>query len=153
MKIKTNLIEAHILKKTEQGIEYLILKRASNQKYPSIWQMVTGKIQQNEKAYQAAIREIKEETDLNVDEIYTVPNVNSFYDHVDDSVTIIPVFVAVVKQEQDVKLSDEHSEYKWASATQAKKLFAWVGQRQSVDIIEEYFSHQSKELIFIRIGI
>ncbi|MCP5061715.1 MAG: NUDIX domain-containing protein [Ignavibacteriae bacterium] len=146
MKTKTNLIEAHIIKKTKKGIEYLIMKRALNQKYPNIWQMVTGKIHQDEKAYQTAIREIKEETNLYVDELYTVPNVNSFYDDTDDSITIIPVFVAVVKKEQDVKLSDEHSEYKWVFADEAKKLFAWVGQRQSVDIIEEYFTHQSKEL-------
>lgn len=153
MKTKTNLIEAHIIKKTEKGIEYLIMKRASDQKYPNIWQMVTGKIKRNEKAYQTAVREIKEETYLNVDELYIVPNVNSFYDDSDDSITIIPVFVAVVSQEQNVSLSNEHSKYKWVFADEAKKLFAWVGQRQSVDIVEAYFSHQNEKLKFIKVGI
>jgi len=150
---KTNLIEAHILKKTEKEIKFLIMKRASNEKYPNIWQMVTGKIKDEEKAYQTVIREIKEETNLNIDEIYTVPNINSFYDDTDDSITIIPVFVAVVSQEQKVRLSIEHSEYKWVSVNKAKKMFAWPGQRQSVDIIEEYFSLQSENLKFIRVGI
>jgi len=153
MKIKTNLIEAHIIKKNKKGIKYLIMKRASNQKYPNIWQMVTGKIQKNEKAYQTAIREIKEETSLEVDELYIVPRINSFYDGSDDSITIIPVFIAIVKQGENVKLSNEHSECKWTSAKEAKKLFAWVGQRQSVDIIEEYFTGQNINLKFISINL
>ncbi|MEE9430787.1 MAG: NUDIX domain-containing protein [Melioribacteraceae bacterium] len=153
MKTKTNLIEAHILRKSEKVIEYLIMKRASNQKYPNIWQMVTGKIKSKEKAYQTAIREIKEETNLDVDELYIVPNVNYFYDGTDDSITIIPVFLAIIREDQVVKLSVEHSEYKWVTAKEAKELFAWVGQRQSVDIIEEYFSKNNSTLTFQKINI
>ena len=63
-KIITNLIEAHIFRKTKNGIELLLLKRSETEIYPGLWQMVSGKIQVNEKAYQTALREIKEETGL-----------------------------------------------------------------------------------------
>jgi hypothetical protein len=44
LKIISNLIEAHIFRETEKGIEFLLLKRADNQIYPGVWQMVSGKI-------------------------------------------------------------------------------------------------------------
>ena len=58
--------------------------------------MVTGKVRKDEKAYKAAIREIKEETYLSVNDLYVVPHVNSFYNEKDDTVNLIPVFAAVV---------------------------------------------------------
>jgi len=148
MKIKTNLIEAHIIQRTEEGIETLIMKRASNQKYPNIWQMVTGKISENEKAYQAAIREIKEETNLKVDKLYIVPNVNYFYNNFDDSITIIPVFAAVITSDENLKISHEHSEYEWTKIEEAKKRFAWQGQKKSIDIIEDWFTGKNMNLFF-----
>ncbi len=152
MKIKTNLIEAHILKQTEAGNKYLIMKRAADQKYPNIWQMTTGKIDKDEKAYEAAIREIKEETNLDINELYVVPNINYFYDNKDDSITIIPVFVAIVKATNNIKLSSEHSEYKWSNAKEAKELFAWQGQKKSLDIIEDYFTGKNMNLYFTKIS-
>ena len=148
MKIKTNLIEVHIIKKEEQGLKTLIMKRASNQMYPNIWQMVTGKISENEKAYEAAIREIKEETNLEIDKLFIVPNVNYFYNNFDDSITIIPVFAAIITSGKNLKISHEHSEYKWCSVEEAKKKFAWQGQKKSIDIIEDYFTGKNMNLFF-----
>ena len=153
MKIKTNLIEAHTMKKTEEGNKYLIMKRASNQKYPNIWQMVTGKINENEKAYKAALREIEEETNLAANKLYIVPNINYFYDNNDDSITIIPVFVAIIDDDKNLKISSEHSEYKWSDATESKQLFAWQGQKKSIDIIEDYFTGKNTNLFFEEINL
>jgi dATP pyrophosphohydrolase len=62
MKIVSTMIEAHIFRESEKGIEFLLLKRSEGQPYPGLWQMVTGKIK-TESAHQTALREIKEETD------------------------------------------------------------------------------------------
>jgi len=151
MKTKTNLIEAHVIRKTENGIEYLLLKRSPNKKYPNIWQMVTGKIIDGEKAFETAEREIGEETNLKIEHLYIVPNVNSFYNSYDNSITLISVFVAVVNYKEIITISNEHSEFKWGNSKEARKLLAWPGQEKSVKYIEQYFGKKKENLNFIPI--
>jgi len=153
MNIKSTLIEVHIFRKIEDGIEFLLMKRAPNEVYAGVWQMVTGSIENGEKAFETAIREIKEETNLIPNGFWIVPNINSFYSSVDDSITMVPVFVAEVEKNSDVILSSEHTEYLWCSKDEAKVLLAWPGQRKSVDIISEYFSENNSLLKLIEIKL
>lgn len=150
MKIISNLIEAHIFRKSANGIEFLLLKRAENQVYPGLWQMVTGKIKGREKAYETALREIKEETGIIPVQLWVAPTVNSFYEPKDDYICLIPVFAAKVKSNK-IKLSSEHTEYKWVNRTTTQKLLAWKGQRDAVKIIEDYFLNEQSFFHFVEI--
>lgn len=153
MEIKSNLIEAHIIRQNEDIIEYLLLKRSSDQKYPDLWQMVTGKIKEGEKAYETVMREIKEETNLTPEKLYIVPNVNSFYNSDDDSNNLIPVFVSIVNNKAEVIISDEHQKFEWVGKKKAKKLLAWPGQSKSVNIIDDYFNKKKVNLNFIELKL
>jgi len=113
LKIISNLIEAHIFRKMDDSIEFLLLKRAPDQYYPDIWQMVSGKIKPDEKAFETSLREIKEETGLTPLNQWVVPNINSFYTAENDSITLVPVFAAKVKNDDKVLISNEHSEFGW----------------------------------------
>lgn len=152
MEVVSYLIEAHIVFLTDQGIKFLLLKRAKNEVFAGVWQMVTGTVEEGEKGYETALREIKEETGLSCSEMFVVPHMNSFYSPKKDHVCMVPVFVAVVDSEY-VKLSGEHSEYKWVDSDTAKKLLAWQGQRKSVDTIYEYFTNEKSLLEFVKIKI
>jgi dATP pyrophosphohydrolase len=151
MRIVSELIEAHIFRKSKKGIEFLLLKRSPETIYPEIWQMVTGKMNMGEPAYKAALREIKEETGLIPEKLWVAPNVNSFYDHIDDTISFLPVFAGKVSPDSKVVISEEHSEFRWASPANTKKLLAWPGQKKSIDIINEYFTKGSNLLKFIEI--
>jgi len=152
MKIISNLIEAHIFRESENGIEFLLLKRSEDQHYPDLWQMVTGKIKEGEKAFQTALREIKEETELVPIQLWVAPTVNSFYEPRDEFICLIPVFAARVKSNK-VKISSEHTEYKWVNKQTAQKLLAWEGQRKAVQIIEDYFLNEKSFFHFVEIAI
>ncbi|MBL1213675.1 MAG: NUDIX pyrophosphatase [Ignavibacteriae bacterium] len=152
MKVESYLIEAHMFRKTKSGLEYLLLKRASNEKYPGVWQMVTGAVEENEKGYETAIREIKEETNLTPAKFWVVPRMNSFYSPEKNSVCMVPVFATLV-EDGEVTLSEEHTEYKWVNKAEAQKLLAWPGQRKSVQIIEDYFTNEQSFLKFVEIEI
>jgi len=152
MEVVSYMIEAHIIKITGNEINFLLLKRSEKEIYPGIWQMVTGKIKPDEKAYNTALREIFEETGLKPIRFYTAPKVNSFYNEKTDTICMIPVFLAEVDKHCEVIISDEHSEYKWVNKEDAKKLLAWPGQRETVDIIYEYFTNERSLLNFTRIG-
>lgn len=153
MKTDHSLIEAHIFRTNGSDLEFLLLKRADNERYPGIWQMVTGSVNENEKAFAAALREIKEETGLVPKKFWIVPNVNSFYSPERDIVIMIPVFAAQVSENSKVIISDEHSEFKWLNKDDAKKLLAWNGQRNSVDTIYQYFTSEKSTLFFNEIKL
>jgi len=150
MNIISNMIEAHIFRKTEKGIEFLLLKRSEGQPYPGLWQMVTGKIKDGEKAYQTALREIKEETGLVPAQLWVAPTINSFYEPKDEFICLLPVFAARVES-ADVALSKEHTQYQWVEKTESQKLLAWDGQRKAVKIIEEYFLNEKSFFHFVEI--
>jgi dATP pyrophosphohydrolase len=145
MKIISNMIEAHVFREINGGIEFLLLKRSKKEIYPELWQMVTGRIEEGETAYQAAIREIKEETGLNPERIWVVPNVNTFYSHELNEISLLPVFAAKVEGMKEIKICDEHTESCWYKPEEARRLLAWEGQRHSVDLIQRY---HSKDRIF-----
>ena len=151
MKIISNLIEAHVFRETGVGIEFLLLKRSPDEYYPDLWQMVSGKMENDESAYKTALREIKEETGLIPEKFWAAPNVNSFYSVEENAISFLPVFAAKVKSDSKVVLSREHTEYVWVSPEIAKKMLAWPGQRYSVEIITEYFTVESNYLKFVEI--
>lgn len=153
MKIISNLIEAHIFRKMNDSIEFLLLKRAPDQYYPDIWQMVSGKIEPDEKAFETSLREIKEETGLTPSNQWVVPNINSFYTSENDSITLVPVFAAKVKNDDKVLISNEHSEFGWFNPEETKKKLAWAGQHRSVDIIVDYFFNNNLFWNFLEIKL
>ena len=63
-RVKVRVVDAYVYRKTGDKIKYLILKRARTKMYEHLWQGVAGKIEKGEQAWQAAIRELKEETGL-----------------------------------------------------------------------------------------
>jgi dATP pyrophosphohydrolase len=153
MNIISNLIEAHIFRIKNGELEFLLLKRSPEQYYPNLWQMVTGKIKENETAYQSALREIEEETGLTPEKFWVAPTVNSFYSPDKNYICLLPVFAARVNQECEIKLSKEHTEYKWVNPDEAKQLLAWDGQRKSVDVIVDYVLNRNSFLNFIEIKL
>ncbi|MBA4406163.1 NUDIX pyrophosphatase [bacterium] len=153
MNVTSNLIEVHIFRLAGEELEFLLLKRAAHDIFPGLWQMVTGSIDNEEKAYEAAIREIKEETGLTPVKFWVVPNVNSFYSPKQNQIYMVPVFAALVDCNIDVVISEEHSEYRWLSKEKALQLLAWPGQRNSVETIYEYFTNQKNFLHFVEISL
>ena len=152
MNIVSTMIEAHIFRESNNRIEFLLLKRSEGQPYPGLWQMVTGKIKPNEKAYQTALREIKEETGLVPVQLWVAPTVNSFYEPKDEYICLLPVFAARVEA-IEIKLSKEHTEYQWVDKSTAQKHLAWEGQRKAVQIIEDYFLNEKSFFHFVELKI
>ncbi|MCK9426315.1 MAG: NUDIX domain-containing protein [Ignavibacteriaceae bacterium] len=151
MELNASMIEAHIYRKKNGKIEFLLLKRGEDANYPGIWQMVTGKIKKNEKAYETVLREVKEETNLSVEKLFVVPIVNSFYSYISDSVNFVPVFLCLVNEGDKVKISKEHCKFRWVSKDKAKKMVAWTGQQKSLEIIYSFLTKKEKEIHFVEI--
>ncbi len=135
--IVSRYIECYVYKKFDDVIKYLLLKRSpEKQPYPGIWQIVTGKIEEEEKAYNTALREVTEETGLKPVKCYVAPKINEFYTPHNDNIYLIPVFVINVKDE-DVILSEEHTHFEWLDFKSAYERIHWYSQKENLKIIDD----------------
>ena len=128
------VIDAYVYIPTNDGLLFLLLKRAKTKMYEHIWQGVAGKIEKGEKSWETAKRELKEETGLKPNKMFIVDHVSKFYEQIDDRINLVPVFGIEVNK-QEVVLSDEHSEYKWVTIDEALDLLVWTGQKQAIKIV------------------
>jgi 8-oxo-dGTP diphosphatase len=96
---------------------FLLVKRsADRERFPEHWEFPSGFIEEGETLEEAALRELEEETGLKGEVIRTG---ESFPIEI-PKVMIHPVLVKVV--EEDVELSKEHSEYRWADKSELNVL-------------------------------
>lgn len=107
--------------------------------------MIGGKIEAGERAWQAGLRELHEETGLTPDRFWTVPTINHFYDYESDRILYIPAFAAEFNQEPKVTLNNEHDLYKWMDLEDAIRHTAWPEQRRIINTIHDIIMH--KELL------
>jgi 8-oxo-dGTP pyrophosphatase MutT (NUDIX family)/GNAT superfamily N-acetyltransferase len=145
-------ISAYVICKTVDGPRYLLIRRCGPYLFGT-WQMVTGGIEKGETAWQAALREIHEETGLETSKMYCADAVETFYVQTRDRITYVPVFVAFVDQ-TDVRLSpSEHDAYEWLHFEEAQKRLSWAEQRRTIaEIHERYVLQTPNELHAIPIG-
>jgi dATP pyrophosphohydrolase len=134
--ILVRVVDAYVFRKTADGLRFLMLKRAKTKLYEHLWQGVAGKIEKGETAWQAAMRELKEETGLKPKHMFVADHVSRFYEAFGDRINLVPVFGIEVDSEV-VILSEEHSEYKWVTLEEAQKHLVWRGQKLGIQIVNE----------------
>lgn len=77
-----------------------------------------------ERPEQAAVRELREETGLDLSALYDV-TVSSFFLHATQTIQMAIVFAAFVESDSEILLSDEHQRFEWLSLDEACDRFTW----------------------------
>ena len=99
--------------------EILIVKRHPNSRTdPEMWELPGGKVESGEEFADALVREIKEETNLDVEIGDFAEAIQNNYSH--KRTVQIMMYLCEVKGE--IKISDEHTEWMWASLEKIKGL-------------------------------
>ena len=104
----------------------LILKRSRKVRtYKGLWGGVAGYIEENEKPYETALKEIKEEVGLDNEDVKFLKKFDpiSFTDiyegiHYDWKIFS---FLFKIKEKRKIKIDWEHSEYRWIAPSEIKK--------------------------------
>lgn len=135
--VRAFMVSLIALRRTADRVEVLLLKR--NETLVGEWCQIAGSIEEGETAWQAALRELREETGLKVRTLYSADICEQFYEADRDAITMAPVFVAFVDEGDAVTLNHEHSESRWVTFEEARNMVPFAGQRHVLRHVEEEF--------------
>ena len=133
IEIESPGINVAVVKKETDGWKFLLLKRAARETYPGFWGFLTGSKENSETVPQLAVREMKEETGLAPEKLWATEYVFQFYEPTVDKIWILPVIVAVVPAESEVRLSAENSEFRWLDFKEAQKIVNWKNLQKALE--------------------
>lgn len=134
---KKKLIDLYPYRRNEDRTEYLLLKRAKGRQYDGQWRMIGGKVEAGETYWQAALRELYEETRLKPIKYWTIPSLNKFYEHHTDEILTIPAFAAQIQESHSIVLNKEHSIAEWFDIDQAVQHILWPEQCRLLKLLDE----------------
>lgn len=137
IKIESPGVNVAVIRKSYDGWEFLLLKRSESESYGGFWGFMTGGKKDNETVAEVVVRELKEETSLNPQSMWATEYLVQFYEPEYDAIWILPLIVAVVDEDADVKLSPENCEFRWMQASKAKHLVSWKNLVAAIDEIED----------------
>ena len=143
--ILVRVIDAYIFHQKSDGIKFLIMKRAKTKMYEHLWQGVAGKIEVGETAPEAAIRELKEETGFEPVRMFVADHVSKFYETHGDRINLVPVFGIEVDRE-DVKISEEHCDFKWVDFETARDTLVWKGQKEGITAVNNMLNSNDNRI-------
>jgi 8-oxo-dGTP pyrophosphatase MutT (NUDIX family) len=129
--INVGTVDVYLIAERTDGWRVLALQRAKNTRCPTAWETVHGHIEPGEEPEQAAEREVREETGLSVQRLYTI-TVQPFYLNKSHTVELAVVFAAFVPPADPITLSAEHSRSEWLPPERALERFAWPRERQAL---------------------
>jgi dATP pyrophosphohydrolase len=139
-RLTVRVVDVYPYRRTGES-EFLLLRRAAGVPYAGQWRMVGGKIEDGETAWQAALRELREETGRRPVRAWTVPSVNAFYEWQTDRLNLIPAFAAELDGSPaaggaDPTLDAEHDAFVWLPAEAAAARLRWPEQRRLLRLID-----------------
>ncbi len=153
MNLRHDLIQCYVVRPAGRSHEFLQLHRRPGQLMGGTWQPIHGRIEPGETAWQAAVRELKEETGLEPVELYSVEAVQTYYMQQDDAVWFAVPFCAYVRPNAPVVLDEEHDQYRWIGRDRAAEEFFWSGDRRAVAEICITLLDNAPAKAFLRIEV
>ena len=114
--------------------EILLLKVKTEQR--SFWQPITGGIESDESPEAACIREIFEETGLEI-ELTELLQIGHHTVVVDEDLTILKTLFLVKKKQKDIHISDEHIDFMWTEVKNVPDILYWQSNQETFQKVLE----------------
>ena len=134
--VSVGTIDVFVIRPLPAGWRVLTVQRSRDTRCPGAWETVHGRIEPGESPEQAAVREVREETGLEVQRLYNVI-VQPFYLHKLATVELAVVFAAFVNRADHITLGEEHMQAEWLPPDAALERFVWPRERQALrDVLQ-----------------
>lgn len=138
LQIRSAGVSVVVLRGGGRQTETLLLRRAS-EVLNGAWCQIAGGLEAGERAWETALRELREETGLVPEELHSAGMCEQFYDARLEGIYMAPVFVAFVNTRSAVTLNREHSEYSWIRLEEVDEYLATPNQREMFAHIRRHF--------------
>ena len=125
------VVDVYLLRPAPSGFEVLVLRRAERTRCTGAWETVHGRLEDDERPEDGAVREVREETGIEVARLYNV-TVQPFFLHTLQTVQLAIVFAAFVKPDTGFTLGPEHDRAEWLPVDEAIQRFAWPREREAL---------------------
>ena len=129
-------VEVYVWRRQARRAQFLALKRSAGRNLAGIWQPVTGKMERLESPFEAARREVLEETGLEPRRWWRLERTTFYLDARGRTLVALPLLAAEVGPREKVVLSREHSQWRFVSAAEAARLFLWDSQRAGIEAVK-----------------
>jgi dATP pyrophosphohydrolase len=120
-----------IVRRTPGGDEFLMARRAAGKYMGGTWQLISGGIDPDEMAWQAAIRELREETELLPTELYRLSTLTRFYRPDVDAICTGVMFCAIVAPDATVQINFENDEHAWIARANVADRLMWPSDKEA----------------------
>ena len=135
--VRVGVVDVYVIRGRAAGIDgwrVLCLQRALDTRCPTAWESVHGRMEDGEHPEEAAVREVREETGLAAERLYSIC-VQPFYLQKFGVVQMSVVFCAFVTEPAEVTLGPEHQAHRWLTVDEAMRTFVWPRERQALQEI------------------
>ncbi|MDB4888032.1 MAG: hydrolase [Gemmatimonadetes bacterium] len=126
--VEAGTVDVFVLARDGAEWRALVLQRANDTRCPTAWETVHGHIEAGEEPEQAAVRELREETGLTAERLYSV-RVQPIYLVRTHTVHLGVGFAAIVSRHDAITLGAEHMAHAWLPVEQAMARYAWPAER------------------------
>ena len=124
-------VDVYVVHAGSDGWRVLVLQRAPDTRCPASWEAVHGHIEPGEEPEDAAAREVREETGLEITKLYSI-TVQPFYVLRSHVVHLAVVFAAFVADMSALTLGPEHQRGEWLPVPDALERFHWPREREAL---------------------
>ncbi|RMF35383.1 MAG: NUDIX domain-containing protein [Chlorobiota bacterium] len=139
------LVQVHVVRPTRGEWQHVVLRRRQDDgEFPALWQVITGRPTSDESPFDAAQRELAEETQLTALEWWSLPLSASFYDVRRQALVFVAAFGAVVAPDAEPHLT-EHSTYRWLRARAAAAIVAVPAHQEGVAAFDYLLTEQHRK--------
>jgi dATP pyrophosphohydrolase len=151
--IDANVVEVYVFRRLPGVVEFLLIQRRAGDYMGGTWHPVSGAIEPGQKAWQAALRELREEAGLTPLRLWQVDAINPFYIAECDRVILGIAFAAEASPDAAVVLSDEHTGQRWSAVDEFAAALIFPGQRRMLAEIREHILTPSAAEPHLRIPL
>ena len=132
--LRVGVVDVSVIRPYREEWLALALQRSAVTRCPGSWETVHGRMEAGERPEHAAVREVREETGLDIDRLYSI-TCQPFYLHALGVVQMAVVFAAFVREGAAVSLGEEHVAHEWLSFAAAAERFTWPREREALQHI------------------
>lgn len=150
--IRCTMVSVVVLRTLDAGPQMLLVRRHSRY-MDGTCTYIAGHLEAGESGWQAALRELAEETGLSPHALYATSFCEQFYDAGNDCIQLVPAFVAFVAADAVVRLNREHTASQWLFLGDAGERLPFGSQRDLLAHVRREFIERTPQPALRMFGV